>query len=312
MKGVTGRLVRRFSLGCVLAALVLCAGASSASASVTIGSALATEPDGQTSCSYFDNPRGCLAIEDVLPGRQLVAPFSGAIVGWNVRLGDGTEAQQIRIRVVRRVDADQFKVISSGRLVPVPAGRGTYTFPEQLPISQGDQVGLEEERSRRLVWRAPLTGARSFDYNPSPPDGGTTEAPVFTHADAEHTFNAVLEPDCDSDGLGDETQDADLSSCVCKGEKATVRGTDGPDELSGTPARDVIAALGGKDKVSGLAGKDLICGGGGRDTLKGGKGRDKLYGQKGKDKLRGGGGKDRCVGGKKDDSAKKCEVEKSI
>ena len=99
---------------------------------------------------------------------------------------------------------------------------------------------------------------------------------------------------------------------TCKGEPATVPGTPGADELKGTSGRDVIAGLGGKDEISGLGGKDLICGGKGKDTLRGGKAKDKLYGQKGKDKLSGGGGRDRCVGGKKDDSAKKCEVEKSI
>ncbi|HYH27312.1 MAG TPA: calcium-binding protein, partial [Actinomycetota bacterium] len=102
------------------------------------------------------------------------------------------------------------------------------------------------------------------------------------------------------------------ASATCKGEQATQVGTEGNDEVTGTPGRDVIAALGGSDEISGLAGKDLICGGNGKDTLRGGKGKDKLYGQKGKDKLVGGGGKDRCVGGKKDDTAKKCEVEKSI
>ena len=103
-----------------------------------------------------------------------------------------------------------------------------------------------------------------------------------------------------------------LVAGTCKGKTATLTGTEGNDELRGTPERDVIAGLGGKDEISGLVGKDLICGGKGKDTLRGGKGKDKLYGQGGKDTLAGGGGKDRCVGGKKDDTAKKCEVEKSI
>jgi len=102
------------------------------------------------------------------------------------------------------------------------------------------------------------------------------------------------------------------TGATCKGRSATIVGTAGDNLLVGTPGRDVIAALGGKDKVSGLAGKDLICGGKGKDTLKGGKGKDKLLGQGGRDSLRGGGGKDVCTGGKKDDSAKGCEVEKSI
>lgn len=102
------------------------------------------------------------------------------------------------------------------------------------------------------------------------------------------------------------------AALTCRGERATIVGTDGSDEIVGTTGRDVIAALGGNDQVKALAGNDLVCGGAGKDSLRGGKNKDKLYGQKGKDKLSGGGGKDRCVGGKKDDSAKKCEVEKSI
>jgi uncharacterized delta-60 repeat protein len=62
----------------------------------------------------------------------------------------------------------------------------------------------------------------------------------------------------------------------CLGKKATIVGTDGPDELTGTPHRDVIAALGGADEVRGLAGPDLICGGKGKDRLFGGPGRDEV------------------------------------
>jgi uncharacterized delta-60 repeat protein len=62
----------------------------------------------------------------------------------------------------------------------------------------------------------------------------------------------------------------------CLGHKATIVGTQGPDELTGTPHRDVIAALGGKDKVRGLGGPDVICGGKGQDALLGGPGRDEV------------------------------------
>jgi hypothetical protein len=99
---------------------------------------------------------------------------------------------------------------------------------------------------------------------------------------------------------------------TCKGQPATIVGTSGDDQLAGISGRDVIAALEGNDEVSGLAGNDLICGGSGRDTLIGGKGKDELFGQNGRDRLRGGGAKDVCKGGKGDDSAAKCELEKSI
>jgi Ca2+-binding RTX toxin-like protein len=146
----------------------------------------------------------------------------------------------------------------------------------------------------------PLLGLRAPNNDPS-----------FDYG--EHTFNADVEPDCDKDGLGDETQDQNLSTCpTCKGKRATIVGTNGNDVRSGTPGRDVIVGLGGQDKLSGNAGNDLVCGGKGKDNLYGGKGKDALLGQGAKDKLHGGGGKDTCKGGKGNDSATACEVEKSI
>jgi hypothetical protein len=99
---------------------------------------------------------------------------------------------------------------------------------------------------------------------------------------------------------------------TCAGKRATLTGTGGPDRLTGTPGADVIVGLDGNDTIKGVKGNDVACGGTGRDTLKGGTGNDTLLGQAGKDKLKGGGAKDVCKGGKGNDSASKCEVEKSI
>ena len=125
-------------------------------------------------------------------------------------------------------------------------------------------------------------------------------------------LTATVEPDCDHDGLGDESQDTNTAACAppCKGQTPSVAGTNGNDRLSGTPGRDVIVGLGGKDKLSGLAGNDLICGGPGKDTLNGGTGKDTLLGQSGK------GASSRAAaartsgdkGGKGADTASKCEA----
>jgi hypothetical protein len=202
---------RRRHLCWVLAALA--AGAAfavppaSASAAVTLGSTLQTEPNGNMTCSNAVNDRGCLAVNGALPGGQLVAPFDGVIVRWRVRLGAGTEAQTIRIRVLKPVGADSFTAISSSALESVPAGAGTYAFAAQLPIRSGEEVGIEAGEGTNLVVRAPLPGAEVLFYNPSPADGADTGPPPATATDAEETFNVDVEPDCDSDGLGDETQD---------------------------------------------------------------------------------------------------------
>jgi Ca2+-binding RTX toxin-like protein len=90
-------------------------------------------------------------------------------------------------------------------------------------------------------------------------------------------------------------------NATISGQKATIAGTEGNDNLRGTAGRDVIAGLGGKDTILGLGGNDLICGGNGRDTLLGGAGNDQLRGERGKDTLKGGKGKDKLKGGPGED-----------
>jgi hypothetical protein len=174
---------------------------------------------------------------------------------------------------------------------------------------------------------APGGATDRSEWQPSLADGGPGRPPGSFPPPYEIALNADVEPDCDQDGLGDETQDTSLSSCApgtipppppgvatatCRGLPATIVGTDGSDVRTGSLGQDVIAGLGGNDALSGIAGNDVICGGAGKDTLRGGKGKDSLLGQKGKDTLKGGGGKDLCKGGKGKDTASKCEVEKSI
>jgi len=120
----------------------------------------------------------------------------------------------------------------------------------------------------------------------------------------------------------------------CRGVRATVVGTRGPDRLVGTPGPDVIVGFGGNDVIFGFAGRDLICAGrgndrvnagtaadrvfggpgadrlmgrGGPDLLVGNSGRDVLLGNRGNDRLRGGRGFDRCYGGPGRDSVRSCE-----
>lgn len=102
-------------------------------------------------------------------------------------------------------------------------------------------------------------------------------------------------------------------TATCAGFPATIVGTPGNDTLTGTPGDDVIAAQDGNDVVLGGGGNDRVCGGPGNDVLKGNGGNDTLFGEAGKDKLLGGGGrKDVCKGGAGMDSARTCEVARSL
>jgi hypothetical protein len=191
-------------------------GSSKASqASVTLGSALAVEPTTIDTCTNLNTGRGCFAVNDSIPGRLLAAPSSGVIVRWRTRVATETDAQSIRIRILQRLGPKKFKIVSSGLLEPIPAGAGTYTFPAAVPIASGEEVGLEAESGKHIEYQAPSPEAHSFVFNLEPDvDNSETPPPVFDNPGLEATFNVDVEPDCDNDGLGDETQDLDTSTCA--------------------------------------------------------------------------------------------------
>ena len=149
-------------------------------------------------------------VQDVLPGRDHTAPFTGVIVRWRARLGDQTDAQSIRLRVVRAVTSNTFVPTASSELEEIPAGAGTYRFDSRIPIEAGAQIAIESGIGAAIEARAPAASdALSFDYGTSPPDGTATSTPLFTSPGEERTFNADVEADFDSDGYGDESQDQD-------------------------------------------------------------------------------------------------------
>jgi hypothetical protein len=81
---------------------------------------------------------------------------------------------------------------------------------------------------------------------------------------------------------------------LCAGRTITVRGTDGPDDLTGTAGSDVAYLFGRRDRFSGMGGDDFVCGGGANDVLMGGAGNDTLIGGRDVDTAKGGAGNDTC------------------
>ena len=237
------------------------------------------------------------ALQSSSPGSppRYAAPSASVITAWSFH-ATPIAPTLLKLKVARPAGGNTFTIV--GESSPKsPAGGVLSTYTDvRIAVNPGDVIGFYSESASDDAECFRSAPGFDFHYGIDQPPGSTAE---YTPAavSSQMSISAVLEPDCDKDGLGDESQDKDTSSCICKGKVATIVGTNRKDKLTGTPAADVIAARGGNDKVSGLAGNDLICGGSGKDTLKGGKGNDKLYGQKGKDTLKGGPGKDNLKGG---------------
>jgi Ca2+-binding RTX toxin-like protein len=300
---------------------------------VTIGSNLAAAPGGglcggaAAVCTISQQDQ---LLSATAPG-GLVAPSDGVVVRWRIKVG--TISTPVALRVLFKPKAPISQAVTgggTGPTVPAPPTNQISTYEVRLPISTGNFIGIDCCGAGIVPAVANTGQTATFNtWNPRLADFATPARSADFTFFGQLLVNADIEPDCDGDGFGDQTQDPDLSSCgpgqgtgpaptlpsgapaTCKDKPATILGTDGNDTRTGSQGPDVIVALGGNDTLSGFAGNDVICSGSGKDNVKGGGGKDTLLGQGGKDVLKGGGGKDVCTGGKGKDVAT-CEVEKSI
>jgi len=95
---------------------------------------------------------------------------------------------------------------------------GIYTFNTRLPVSAGDFIGIDCCAAAGNYFRN-ITGASRDTWAPPPLADGETRAPNATLA-IEAMVNADIEPDTDTDGFGDETQDG------CVGQSGPQGGCD--------------------------------------------------------------------------------------
>jgi hypothetical protein len=194
---------------------VLLVAPSASSAAVTIGSDLAPAPVNGLSCSTAS----CTWANTSLPGQQITSPVNGVVVRWRVRVAS-TPGADMRLKVIRPVGSGYQGVnTSTTRSLPASGVDTTHEFATTQPIAVDDQVAVDidgaPESSNTLIETAgPSMGVTELRWEPSLADSEARD-PTFTFVNnGEVLLNADVEPDCDSDGLGDETQDADTSTCT--------------------------------------------------------------------------------------------------
>jgi Ca2+-binding RTX toxin-like protein len=231
----------------------------------------------------------------VTSGNSYVAPTDGTITSWSHNAGDEA-GQMLEMKMFRHVSGTTYRVVGHDGPHPITPNTINTFSGFSIPVKAGDVLGLNDHDTFACVITA-TGGDQILERFGDLADG---ESGAFT-------------PRTSGEGIRANISAQFESLYRCGGREATLAGTAGRDTLVGTDGKDVIAGLEGKDKIKGLGGKDRICGGKGKDKLKGGAANDRLKGGKGRDKLTGGGGRrDKCAGGKGDDTAKKCEIEKSL
>ncbi len=214
----------------------------------------------------------------------------------------------------------QANEVSVAQSVEFPAG-GAATLRFYLWVGFAGGNGDE-------VFRVTLDNERVFEANHTLPSPGvympfTVDLTEFADGAAHELVISYENPTTDLPGIvggfflslddvsiehtpADPAQEEPPADAPlqpnCRGEAATIAGTDEPETLVGTAGADVIAALGGTDTVRSLGGDDIVCGGAGPDSLSTGGGADRLLGRSGNDRLRAGAGDDHLDGGSGVDS----------
>jgi hypothetical protein len=207
-------MVRRVVLlgGAACAVALLASGP--ASAATTIGNANSL---GNPSC-----PANLTLLQHTVaagaPSYAVPSP-GGVIVSWSFQ-GE-TNPDQIKFKVFRPAGGDNFTVVGASAIQTMTPGL-LSTFLIQVPVEAGDIIGLTTESADSACGQTDLTPQDAVRgcFMCDPPPGATFAAPPLEN-EIRVNVSAVVEPDCDNDGRGDESQDNELNSCP-PGPTATI------------------------------------------------------------------------------------------
>lgn len=194
---------------------------ASAQAAVTVGQ-LAGPGVTPRACNIgTDASQGQVMWQDaVAGGASSVVPSDGVLVSFTV-IGAGGQSQLLVARGGTEVARD---VVAASALVDF-AGVTTVTTPVRIPVLAGDRIGIAGWGTAVCFFTAAeLTTEDRVHQNavalPLPLAAGATPATPVLEQAWRTSIRAVLEPDADRDGFGDETQDACPTDGARQGECA--------------------------------------------------------------------------------------------
>jgi hypothetical protein len=144
-------------------------------------------------------------------GISYAAPSPGVLTSWSFEPATFASTT-LTLRVFRPTTPQHFTVIAEGGLPQTIAqSSGLHTFLIQIPVQAGDLIGIRTTDGPCAS--STIDSGDVFDdhfVGPPTPVGMTG---LYSEG-SEQIFDisAKLEPDCDNDGLGDETQDPNVTA----------------------------------------------------------------------------------------------------
>jgi hypothetical protein len=146
-------------------------------------------------------------------GTSYAAPSAGVLTSWSFQ-SSNTQSTTLTLRVFHPTGTPQqfTPIADGGPQQTIAASSGVHTFPVTIPVETGDLIGIRGTDGACASSTLSTLDVYDSHFGPAH-DIGT---PAIYSEGFERIFDiaANLEPDCDKDGLGDETQDPNPSA-VC-------------------------------------------------------------------------------------------------
>ena len=171
-------------------------------------SALGAVTVGQTFTPVRDFGGPGTFIQSSSPDNSYTIPANGVISSWSFEAAAGTTAP-LKLKVVRSAGGADFTTVGDSQLeTPTPSSLNTW--PTRISVRAGDFLGhsytaLDSTTSFRDAPGFNTQELCCSDPVLDPPPG--TTATYEPDVDLQIDVSAILEPDADQDGFGDETQD---------------------------------------------------------------------------------------------------------
>jgi hypothetical protein len=143
-------------------------------------------------------------IQSGSPASQYAAPVPGGVItSWSFQ-ASASPPPQLKFKVARQVAGNDFRIV--GEEGPhAPTAGVLNTYPAQIAVQAGDVIGLFFDGIGHGTRSASGYTIRYVGGDQPP---GTTATFGGLSTGFQLDVSAILEPDADNDGFGDETQDA--------------------------------------------------------------------------------------------------------
>jgi len=186
----------------VVAVAALLPGAGTASAATEFGDTCGATggAEGDTLVQLSKNPATPPAIS---------AGSSGVITSWKVAVAIPLEGKSYtsRLKIMRPAgSAATFTVVAESG--PVTVSQGLNVFPARISIQAGDRLGFGGGAGFIQWYCETGDPVDELGYIEADVPLGATQTFPKVAPEIQESVSAVIEPDADNDGFGDETQDA--------------------------------------------------------------------------------------------------------